>query len=110
MITKWIKLQSWPIPLCFCKNSFDHELASISHELNNMVESSHVNTQVDSGAHEIHIVDSRHKGHDFVHHTIKDVKRTKYICMGGHKNLRRPSYLLPKQENTYKRSTKDAIS
>lgn len=71
-----------------------------------MVESSYVRTQVDSGAHEIYIVDSRHKGHDFVHHTVEDVKRTQDMCMGGHKKMRRPNFLLPKQDNTYKRSKK----
>ena len=70
-----------------------------------MVESSYVRTQVDSGAHEVYIVDSRHKGHDFVHHT-KDVKRTQDMCMSGHKKLRRPKYLLPKQGRTHKRSKK----
>lgn len=75
-----------------------------------MVESSYVRTQVDSVAHEIYIVDSRNKGHDFFHHTIEDVKRTQDMCMGGHKKLRRPNFLLPKQDSTYKRSRKDAIS
>ena len=75
-----------------------------------MVESSYVHTRVDSGEHEIYLVDSGHKGHDFVHHTVKDFKRTQDMCMGGHKKLRRPNCLLPKKDNTYKRSRKDAIS
>lgn len=66
----------------FCNSSSSHVVSSISHEGNEVVESSYDGTQVKCVAHEIYIVDSNHKGSDCVYPTLEDVKKAQETCNG----------------------------
>lgn len=90
----------------FCNSSSNHIASSISHEGNNVIDSSYDGTQVDSATHEIYIVDSNHKGPDFVHHTMEDVKRTQGLCDGWSLRAKK-SKLLAAQERQHLHEVKE---